>query len=100
MRVRFVPIILDSHHPDPGEADTDEALLNFFESIVPGDDSAIFYAGHGGSYQGINYLSPVDALRDGSARLPTCRSLWARKFGTNFSTLNPSFANPGKSGAI
>ncbi|MDO6730426.1 hypothetical protein Q4577_10370 [Marinovum sp. 2_MG-2023] len=100
MTVRFVPIILDSHHQDPGEADTDQALSNFLESIGPDDDIVFFYAGHGRSYQGINYLLPADASRDGSARLPTCRSLWARKFGTNFSTLNPSFANRGKSGAI
>ncbi|MCJ7873640.1 hypothetical protein [Phaeobacter sp. J2-8] len=100
MRVRFVPIILVGHHQDLDDADTDQALSNFLESIGPGDDSAIFYARHGRSYQGINYLLPADASRDGSARLPTYRPLWARKFGTNFSTLNPSFANRGKSGAI
>lgn len=64
-----------SYHEDLDERAMDAAIAGFLDRIVPGDEVALVYAGHGWSDEGINYILPVDAPREGSARMLARRSI-------------------------
>lgn len=69
-------------HTDLDELALEEAVISFVDGILPGDEIAFVYSGHGWSADGINYLIPVDAPKQGSERLLARRSL-ALKNGVN-----------------
>lgn len=67
---------------DLDESALEEAIVTFVDGIAPGDEVAFVFAGHGWSANGINYLIPVDAPKQATARLLARRSL-ALKNGVN-----------------
>lgn len=63
------------YHTDLDELALEEAVISFVDGIAPGDEVAFVFSGHGWSADGINYLIPTDAPRQGSERLLARRSL-------------------------
>ncbi|MDA7428052.1 caspase family protein [Primorskyibacter aestuariivivens] len=63
------------YHTDLDELALEEAVISFVDGIEPGDEVAFVFSGHGWSAEGINYLIPTDAPKQGSERLLARRSL-------------------------